>query len=173
VDFLSAVGGSTLCIAACIYLVFGIVCGTMETSSTASNKDDPPPEGAKDSKSTPMDEGESDVEIEGMDLEGIDDEDEEAKSNDDLEERAAAAAAPVDSRTAAAAAPNNDEDNADALAEDDAHEMEEARKERMELMAAEQKAVLAQAPQAADVGQQLEYLLQQSEVFAHFLAGTK
>ena len=54
------------------------------------------------------------------------------------------------------------------LAKQDDLEMEETRKERMELMAAETKsAVLPDHAQG-----RFEYLMQQSEVFAHFLAGT-
>jgi SWI/SNF-related matrix-associated actin-dependent regulator of chromatin subfamily A member 5 len=42
----------------------------------------------------------------------------------------------------------------------------------MELMAAEQKKVAAPPPDVASAEQKLEYLLAQSDVFAHFLAGT-
>lgn len=55
-----------------------------------------------------------------------------------------------------------------SIANQDDIEMEETRKERMELMAAEtQSAVLP-----SDAQGRFEYLMQQSEVFAHFLAGT-
>ena len=42
----------------------------------------------------------------------------------------------------------------------------------MELMAAESKKVAAPPPDVASAEQKLEYLLAQSDVFAHFLAGT-
>jgi SWI/SNF-related matrix-associated actin-dependent regulator of chromatin subfamily A member 5 len=61
-----------------------------------------------------------------------------------------------------------DDTNTEDLANQDDLEMEETRKERMELMAAEtQSAVLPDDAQG-----RFEYLMQQSEVFAHFLAGT-
>ena len=47
--------------------------------------------------------------------------------------------------------------------------MEAARKEQMELMASESKKVAQ--PTGSSVSEQLQYLLNQSEVFAHFLAG--
>lgn len=51
--------------------------------------------------------------------------------------------------------------------------MEEARKERMELIAAEQKKLAKVMPNKEKVTKEekLRYLLSQSEVFAHFLAG--
>jgi len=57
--------------------------------------------------------------------------------------------------------------------------MEEARRERLELIAAEQKqhataaasSVAADNDHPVDPGARLEYLLAQSDVFAHFLAG--
>jgi hypothetical protein len=112
----------------------------------------------------------SDVEIDGMDLEGIDDDEEELAEEtqksgnaDDL------------------AAEDNDGDDdqvTSKLANEDHDEIEEARKERLELMAAEAKKVAQEQPLLADdnsgktsVQNQLDYLLAQSEVFAHFLAG--
>jgi hypothetical protein len=59
---------------------------------------------------------------------------------------------------------NNTEDD---LANQDDLEMEETRKERMELMAAETKSTVL----PDDAQGRFEYLMQQSEVFAHFLAG--
>ncbi|GAX28328.1 SWI/SNF-related matrix-associated actin-dependent regulator of chromatin subfamily A member 5 [Fistulifera solaris] len=60
---------------------------------------------------------------------------------------------------------NNTEDD---LANQDDLEMEETRKERMELMAAETKSTVL----PDDAQGRFEYLMQQSEVFAHFLAGS-
>jgi hypothetical protein len=65
--------------------------------------------------------------------------------------------------------PFEDEEETTKLATKDHDEMEAARIERMELMAAEHNQVAA--PTGASVEEQLQYLLGQSEVFAHFLAG--
>lgn len=55
---------------------------------------------------------------------------------------------------------------------DAAEELEAARKERLELLAAERGKLLANNErEPATVEGQLDYLLQQSDVFAHFLAG--
>ena len=69
---------------------------------------------------------------------------------------------------------DDDQEN-DDLAKLEAEELEEARKERMELMASEQKKLLSSAPNQGDASKEdkLNYLLSQSEVFAHFLAGKK
>ena len=58
---------------------------------------------------------------------------------------------------------------------EDQDELETAHRERMELMAAERKRAAEEAPNddgTASVGEKLQFLLAQSEVFAHFLAGT-
>ena len=55
------------------------------------------------------------------------------------------------------------------IVEEDHDEMEAARKEQRELMAAESAQV--QEPEGNSVESRLQYLLQKSEVFAHFLAG--
>lgn len=106
----------------------------------------------------------SDVEMEGMDLE---DDDGVAEENVDMETSPDAIANEGPS--------TDDEDKGviDKLAHDDQDELEAARKERMELMAAEQKKV-AQSLDSneATMADKLQYLLSQSEVFAHFLAGT-
>lgn len=66
-----------------------------------------------------------------------------------------------------------EENEIDDLAKQEAEEIEEARKERMELIAAEQKKIMTSAPNKEQATQEdkLNYLLSQSEVFAHFLAG--
>jgi SWI/SNF-related matrix-associated actin-dependent regulator of chromatin subfamily A member 5 len=126
--------------------------------SSLTEEQDKKPE-AKDATTTTADndgDGDSDdVEIEGMDLDGDDDEegDEEAEKSSNAETSSAL----------------EDEEVTTKLATEDHDEMEAARIERMELMAAEQKQVAA--PTGASVEEQLQYLLGQSEVFAHFLAG--
>jgi hypothetical protein len=101
----------------------------------------------------------SDVEIEGMDLEGDDaDEMEEAEKSSNAE--TASNVEDID---------DDEDEEVKKLETEDHDETEAARKEQMELMAAEQEKVAA--PKGASVEEQLEYLLAQSEVFAHFLAG--
>jgi len=109
------------------------------------------------------DDDDSAVDLEGMDLE---DDDEQVVDEVEVSEKAL----------------NNADtmDEVDEIREHEDHdEMEEARKERLELMAAEVKEVAPPAVTASDgrnnaasVEEQLQYLLGQSEVFAHFLAGT-
>ena len=107
----------------------------------------------------------SDCEIEGMDLE----DDEEVMDVDE------AAADSID---------NDDEPGQDdeASNEETAHkleqaehdEMEAAKREQMELMEAERQQVAAKfSGSSTSKEDQLQYLLAQSEVFAHFLAGTR
>ena len=116
--------------------------------------------------------GDSDIELEGVDL------------NDDVpvEEEEEEVASALGTNAKGGKSSNNDDDDEeeeDAVEDEREHEdhdeYEEARKERMELMASEAKQVAA-APGAshnkASVEEQLQYLLGQSEVFAHFLAGT-
>lgn len=99
----------------------------------------------------------SDVELEGVDLE-----DDEPTGEDEVVESEKLGSNDMDDDV--------DED----LEHDDHDELEAARKERLELMAAEAKKVLPEAPRMgkASVQEQLDYLLSQSEVFAHFLAGS-
>ena len=100
----------------------------------------------------------SDVELEGVDLE----DDEPAGEEDVAESEKLSSNADMD------------DDVDEELEHDDQDELEAARKERLELMAAESKKVVPEPPVGgkASVEEQLEYLLGQSEVFAHFLAGT-
>lgn len=60
------------------------------------------------------------------------------------------------------------------LALEEAKELEAARKERMELLAAEQKKLAEKVANqgAATLEDKFQYLVSQSDVFAHFLAGT-
>jgi SWI/SNF-related matrix-associated actin-dependent regulator of chromatin subfamily A member 5 len=112
------------------------------------------------------DNGDSDVEYDGMDVDdGVDDAEEKAGSND-LEDT------------------YNDDDDDDeggdddvdqeieALADEEAKDLEEARRERMELMAAEQAKMSLENNKATTPQERLEYLIAQSEAFAHFLAGS-
>lgn len=103
---------------------------------------------------------ESDVELEGVDL----DDDEPADEEDEYVDDDA-----MDTTTD----PQKDDEGAVEREHEDHDEYEAARKERMELMASESKQVGKAAPSAgkASVEEQLQYLLGQSEVFAHFLAG--
>ena len=116
----------------------------------------------------------SDVEMEGIDMEGIDDEEAEEE-----ESPTAAASNLKDPPDYALDKENDKGDQPNEVLEQRAHEdhdeLEAARKERMELMAAETRNVAkpqAEGDGPAPVSSQLEYLLAQSEVFAHFLAGT-
>lgn len=112
----------------------------------------------------------SDVELEGMDLDGLDD----TAHDDDDDDDDAAAATRDDS-------PNHEKEDIEHEQED-LQELEAARKERMELMAEELKRekelqekqkMEASSTTAAveDPMSKFQYLIGQSEVFAHFLAG--
>ena len=117
----------------------------------------------KETSTSTKDDDDSDVEMEGMDLDGDEEAEEEAMDDNDDEE----AAAPE-------SAAENDA-QVDKLEHEDHDELEEAKRERMELMAAEAKQIAAPSDKIggkASVEEQLQYLLGQSEVFAHFLAGT-
>jgi hypothetical protein len=114
-------------------------------------------------KSDDNDKEDSSNETTGMDYD-------EAKGDDDDDE-------PMDAKdtTAATAVNKNDPTTllapeADAAAED-AAELEQARTERMELAAA--AAAQTTNTAAATPQEKLDYLLAQSDVFAHFLAGTQ
>ena len=102
---------------------------------------------------------ESDVEMDGIDLEG--DNDVQGDDGDD-----------------AAMEIENDADDKDENGEEqenlEAEEVEEARRERRELLASEQaeEKESTQESSSVNMGSKLDYLVQQSDVFAHFLAGT-
>jgi hypothetical protein len=115
-------------------------------------------------------EEDSDVEIEGVDMDA-DEEEEKADSNaddgdDDNEDAAAALASPSKAEN---------EEEISALETEETHELEEARKERMELIQAERRkaeqTVSGEKRVPASAQERLDYLLAQSDVFAHFLAG--
>jgi SWI/SNF-related matrix-associated actin-dependent regulator of chromatin subfamily A member 5 len=110
------------------------------------------------------DDDNSDVELEGMDLEGDDGGDDDV--DDDVEMEAATAT--VDS-----ADTKDAKDATDKLATEDQDEYEAAHRERTELMAEERKKAVALTDDSNDTMEhKLHYLLSQSEVFAHFLAGS-
>ena len=115
---------------------------------STSNLKDPPPSAAA------IDEETSDIEIEGMDMDSDDDEEEEA-----------ALTPPPDNNNKH---DEEDEEEQHHLEEEDAKELEAARNERMELL---QAARTKEGAPPKDAASTLEYLLGQSEVFAHFMAG--
>ena len=105
------------------------------------------------------DNNESDVELEGMDLEG-----DEGGDDDDVDmEPAIAATDEVE----------NNVEVAEKLATEDHDELEAAHREQKELMAAERNKVAPVADDGnATMEDKLQFLLSQSDVFAHFLAGS-
>mmetsp|Transcript_9353 Transcript_9353/g.14138 ORF Transcript_9353/g.14138 Transcript_9353/m.14138 type:complete len:1141 (-) Transcript_9353:2507-5929(-) len=108
----------------------------------------------------------SDVELEGMDLDGLD---ADAPDDDDVDDLAAA------TTTTKSDSPNHEKEDIQHEQED-LQELEAARKERMELMAEElkrEKELQEKEAAAAtvDPNSKFQYLIGQSEVFAHFLAG--
>jgi SWI/SNF-related matrix-associated actin-dependent regulator of chromatin subfamily A member 5 len=116
----------------------------------------------EDSKPAALDADDSDVELTGMDME------------DDDDDEAPLAAADDDDAAMTAAGGGSEPENEQAvtdMATQEAVELEEARKERMELAAAE-AASIKQNMTAANPQERLQYLMAQSEVFAHFLAGS-
>jgi len=117
---------------------------------------------SKDVESKDDDEG-SDVEIEGLDLEDDEEGEEEEKDEGSTEETMQ-----VDETTSE----NEDDEKTNELQKQEIEELEEARKERMELMAAEQTKIALGNQGAATKEDRLRYLLAQSDVFAHFLAGS-
>ena len=110
-----------------------------------------------DNKSDDIDDDNSDIELDGVDM----DDDEDV----DMAEEDTAVA------TSASAVPEEDEENMELAAKETA-ELEAARKERLELLKAEQDAMKSKIPAPTDTQSRLEYLLHQSDVFAHFLAGS-
>jgi hypothetical protein len=117
------------------------------------------------------DDDDSDVELEGMDLEdGDGDGDGDGDDDDNVDVDMEPAAATTDSPDA-----EEDKETTDKLATEDQDELEAAHRERTELMAVERKKVAAPTGDGdGDISMEnkLQYLLSQSEVFAHFLAGS-
>jgi hypothetical protein len=113
-------------------------------------------------------EDDSDVELEGVDLEGVDDVMEESIHETKI-------ATTTDQKVAPSGATGKeiDDDAAVVLAAEEAAELEAANREREELIQANLiEQAEGQPPATADVQSRLDYLLNQSDVFAHFLAGS-
>lgn len=113
--------------------------------------------------------------MEGDDEEMADDK-ESSIADDDDDAAAGAAAKSADSTTATGGAKTTgdidpDDAKADELANEDVHELEEVRRERMELMRAEKEAAEEDAAGGGGFNK-IDYLIKQSDVFAHFLAGS-
>ena len=135
----------------------------------ADNEDEKKlPAAAKMKEDDTINDEDSDVELEGMDLDGLDDTNHD--DDDDIDNDAAAIR--DDS-------PNHEKEDIQHEQED-LQELEAARKERMELMAEElkrekelQEKQQQQSTDATEVDpmSKFQYLIGQSEVFAHFLAG--
>ena len=93
----------------------------------------------------------------------LDEEEEEEKSSaDDATEMSGPAALPEVA---------DDEDD-EELAKEELEELEAVRRERQELIAAEQKELASKLPPKATAEDRLQYIMKQSDVFAHFLAGS-
>lgn len=116
----------------------------------------------KEEKKLRKEDDDSDCEIEGMDMEG---DDEEMEVDDVAESNECDDVSPDGN--------DRDDEATKKLAQAEHDEMEAAKEEQMELMEAERKRVAANfdASSSSKEGQ-LQYLLAQSEVFAYFLAGT-
>jgi hypothetical protein len=112
----------------------------------------------------------SDVELEGMDV------DDSTPHDSTVEDTAMIVDAEDEVLHNESDTHNNDNphDHVNTEVDDrEAQELEEARKERQELMAAEQKKIAQQqrTQGPATAQERLDYILAQSDVFAHFLAG--
>lgn len=114
------------------------------------------------------DDDNSDVEMEGMDMDD-DDEAEETPDEEDANNATTAAAAAVPESPSKALPISKEKEH--ELEEEEAKEMEAARNERLELMQRERDQLQDQAA-PKDAASKLDYLLGQSEVFAHFMAGS-
>ena len=114
--------------------------------------------------------------MEGDDEEMADDKESSIADDDDAAAGAAAAGAAAGAAGGAKTTGDTDDDKADELANEDVHELEEVRKEQMELMQAEREALEKEAAEEAAAGggtfNKIDYLIKQSDVFAHFLAGS-
>lgn len=134
---------------------------------TMSNEDEEKKPAALANKELGDEEETSDVELEGLDLDDDGDEDDGDDDGKDviMTDAAGAAAAPGSPSSKGRGGGEDDPERENKLQEEEAQEMEEARKERMELMAAAREKV----PQGAS--SKMDFLLEQSEVFAHFMAG--
>jgi hypothetical protein len=115
----------------------------------------------RDERESNRDEDNSDVDWDGMDV----DEDAEDKADDAVMEEGVGGG----DKSGDIDAESNNDENAD---EAECQDIEEALKERQELMAAEKKKISQkQQAEPTTAAGRLEYILAQSDVFAHFLAG--
>ena len=65
-----------------------------------------------------------------------------------------------------------DDEDDEELAKEELEELEAVRRERQELIAAEQNEIASKIPPKATAEDRLKYIMAQSDVFAHFLAGS-
>jgi hypothetical protein len=128
--------------------------------AAAATKDDAPAD----------DSAVSDVEMEGMDLDGDDEEEDDDNNAKEPASPVKKAAAAIP--TSPGKAPKSPAQVARErkLQEEEALELEAARHERTELLSAAAGGAEAVAKEGS-AASKLEYLLGQSEVFAHFMAG--
>jgi len=112
-----------------------------------------------------VDDDNSDVEMEGMDL---DSDDNDNYVDTELVDGNSGIDVPTDDGNSR----NVREEVSQKLATEDQDELEAAHRERMELMVVEQKIATSTDGDTASVEEKLQFLLAQSDVFAHFLAGT-
>jgi SWI/SNF-related matrix-associated actin-dependent regulator of chromatin subfamily A member 5 len=108
-----------------------------------------------------------DDESSDIEIEGIDQDNDEEEEGDDEEDMMSVSSNHGEKHDSTA-----DDGNAISLVNEDLKEQEEARRERLELIAAEQKALAEAGTKTNTVEDRLGYLVSQSEVFAHFLAGS-
>ena len=121
------------------------------------------------------DDGDEDGDDSDVELDGVDVVDEREVASDKEEGHCSTSGDPEGSTTGAPATATEeedlDEDAAEQLAAEETALEEEALKEREELRKYEEKKKHG-APAPVDAKARLEYLMQQSDTFAHFLAGT-
>ena len=110
----------------------------------------------------------SDVELEGMDVDDKEDEEQDNIEEDDDDDGNDGVAPQGEQAGGVLHPPPSLPAVGKILQDEERRDLELARKERMELLAAESNKI--QAP--ATKQEQLDYLMAQSDVFAHFLAGT-
>jgi hypothetical protein len=122
-------------------------------------------------------EDDSDVELEGVDMDAdvVEEDALVGRTSYDAATDIGVAAMTAADSSGGAVIEELDDDEAKALAAEEAAELEAARTDRLELMNADeqkQKQATNNKQPAADVQSRLDYLLHQSDVFAHFLAGS-
>jgi SWI/SNF-related matrix-associated actin-dependent regulator of chromatin subfamily A member 5 len=106
-----------------------------------------------------------------VDMTGIDMDDDDVVEEEEEEEPSTDFVVP-DQKVNENVGELEDDFAANELAAKEAAELEAVRMERLELIKAEQDAIKGNERDTADPQSRLEYLLHQSDVFAHFLAGS-